>query len=425
MTTSNSPTPGHVIIVGGGVAGLEALLALQALAGDRVDLTLVSQHDWFVDRPVTVAEPFGLASAARHSVPDIVAERGARFVGATVVAVHADAHRVSCADGTELSFDTLILAPGARLSAPVADAIAFGLEGSGRAIGEMLDRLRSGEARSVAFVAPSTTGWLLPLYELALMTARELARSNVEGVAAAPPQPGGSASGAVRRRRAARAPAACWPRRGSSSSARPRTGSAAADYVVTLPLLRGPELAGVPTTPPDGFIAVDEHGQVKDSPTCTPPATGSTFRSSRVGSRRSRRMPWPSTSPPRMERASSPMPFRPVLRGMLFTGEAPLYMRSDVPGADPDVRRRLVSALVAADEDRRPLPRALPVRTRRRGGAPQAARRVRRRRHPAGRDDAAGLMSGCPGRAATQAKETSHAGEQRGAEPRQLSATAF
>ena len=199
MTTSNSPTPGHVVIVGGGVAGLEALLALQALAGDRVDLTLVSQHDWFVDRPVTVAEPFGLASAARHSVPDIVAERGARFVGATVVAVHADAHRVSCADGTELSFDTLILAPGARLSAPVADAIAFGLEGSGRAIGEMLDRLRSGGARSVAFVAPSTTGWLLPLYELALMTARELARSNVEGVAAAPPQPGGSASGAVRR----------------------------------------------------------------------------------------------------------------------------------------------------------------------------------------------------------------------------------
>ena len=149
MTTSNSPTPGHVVIVGGGVAGLEALLALQALAGDRVDLTLVSQHDWFVDRPVTVAEPFGLGSAARHSVPDIVAERGARFVGATVVAVHGDAHRVSCADGTELGFDTLILAPGARLSTQVADAIAFGSK-AGRAIREMLDQLRSGEARSVA-----------------------------------------------------------------------------------------------------------------------------------------------------------------------------------------------------------------------------------------------------------------------------------
>ena len=46
----------------------------------------------------------------------------------------------------------------------------------------MLDRLRTREARSVSFVAPTMTGWLLPLYELALMTARELVRSNVEGV---------------------------------------------------------------------------------------------------------------------------------------------------------------------------------------------------------------------------------------------------
>src|SRR5437588_5663121 len=32
-----------------------------------------------------------------------------------------------------------------------------------------------------------------------------------------------------------------------------------------------------------------------------------------------------------------PTPFRPVLRGMLFTGGEPLYMRSGVPGADPNV----------------------------------------------------------------------------------------
>ena len=30
-------------------------------------------------------------------------------------------------------------------------------------------------------------------------------------------------------------------------------------------------------------------------------------------------------------------PFRPVLRGMLFTGGEPRFMRSDVPGADPDI----------------------------------------------------------------------------------------
>ena len=335
MTTSNSPTPGHVVIVGGGVAGLEALLALQALAGDRVDLTLVSQHDWFVDRPVTVAEPFGLASAARHSVPDIVAERGARFVGATVVAVHADAHRVSCADGTELSFDTLILTPGARLSAPVGDAIAFGLEGSGRAIGEMLDRLRSGEARSVAFVAPSTTGWLLPLYELALMTARELARSNVEGVQ-------------LRLLSPEDRPLALFGDQGSQSVGRllaaagiefigSTANPVAADYVVTLPLLRGPELAGVPTTPPDGFVAVDEHGQVRGLADVYAAGDGVDFPVKQGGLAAQQADAVAEHIAAAYGASVEPMPFRPVLRGMLFTGEAPLYLRSDVPGADPDV----------------------------------------------------------------------------------------
>ena len=335
MTTSNHPTPGHVVIVGGGVAALEALLALQALAGDRVDLTLVSQHDWFVDRPVTVAEPFGLASAARHSVPDIVAERGARFVGATVVAVHADAHRVSCADGTELDFGTLVLAPGARLSAPVADAIAFGLEGSGRAIGELLDRLRSGEARSVAFVAPSTTGWLLPLYELALMTAGELARSNVEGVQ-------------LRLLSPEDRPLALFGDQGSRSAGRLLAaagiefiGSTAepvvADAVVTLPLLRGPELAGVPATQPDGFIAVDEHGQVRGLADVYAAGDAVDFPVKQGGLAAQQADAVADHIAAAYGARVDPMPFRPVLRGMLFTGEDPFYLRSDVPGADPDV----------------------------------------------------------------------------------------
>ena len=335
MTTSSRPTPGHVVIVGGGVAGLEALLALQALAGDRVDLTLVAQHQWFVDRPVTVAEPFGLASAARHSVPDIVAERGARFVGATVMAVHADAHRVTCADGTELGVDRLVLAPGARLSAPFADAIAFGLEGSGRAIGELLDRLRSGQVRSVAFVAPSTTGWLLPLYELALMTAGELARSNVEGVQ-------------LRLLSPEDRPLALFGDQGSRSAARLLAAAGiefigstadpvAADAVVTLPLLRGPELAGVPTTEPDGFIAVDEHGQVRGLADVYAAGDAVDFPVKQGGLAAQQADAVADHIAAAYGARVDPMPFRPVLRGMLFTGEDPLYLRSDVPGADPDV----------------------------------------------------------------------------------------
>ncbi len=60
MTEGDSSNPGRVMIVGGGVAGLEALIALRDLIGGRVEVTLVSQDECFVDRPRTVAEPFGL-----------------------------------------------------------------------------------------------------------------------------------------------------------------------------------------------------------------------------------------------------------------------------------------------------------------------------------------------------------------------------
>ena len=47
----------RVVVGGGGVAGLEALLALRALAGDRVRLTLVAPAAEFTYRPLAVAEP--------------------------------------------------------------------------------------------------------------------------------------------------------------------------------------------------------------------------------------------------------------------------------------------------------------------------------------------------------------------------------
>jgi sulfide:quinone oxidoreductase len=335
MTTSHSQISGQIVIVGGGVAGLEALLALQALAGDRIGLTLVSPHDAFVDRPMTVAEPFHLGSAVRHSLPELIAERGGAFVGATVAAVHADEHRVTYADGSDIGFDTLILAPGARLTAPFAGAITFGLEGSGQAIGDMLARLRSGDARSVAFVAPSSTGWLLPLYELALMTARDLARNNVEGVE-------------LRLLSPEDRPLALFGDQGSQSTGRLLAaagiefiGSTAdpvvADYVVTLPLLRGPELAGVPTASPDGFIAVDEFGRVTGLADVYAAGDAVDFPVKQGGLAAQQADAVAEHIAARYGARIDPTPFRPVLRGMLFTGDAPLFMRSPVPGADPDI----------------------------------------------------------------------------------------
>jgi hypothetical protein len=58
-------TPVDVVIVGGGVAGLEALLGLRAMAGDRVSITLAAAAHDFSYRPLAIAEPFGLGHAYR------------------------------------------------------------------------------------------------------------------------------------------------------------------------------------------------------------------------------------------------------------------------------------------------------------------------------------------------------------------------
>ena len=60
----------RVVIAGGGVAALETMVALRALAEDRVDVMLVAPDEVFAYRPLAVAEPFGSGrSRAFHFRP--------------------------------------------------------------------------------------------------------------------------------------------------------------------------------------------------------------------------------------------------------------------------------------------------------------------------------------------------------------------
>src|SRR6476646_2651742 len=104
----------RVLIVGGGVAAVEAMLALRDLAEERVDVELIAPEPYFWYAPLAVAEPFG-SQPARHFDLALLAQAcGALFSLGAVVGVDADRRAartvVGRTDGGEIPHDALVLA---------------------------------------------------------------------------------------------------------------------------------------------------------------------------------------------------------------------------------------------------------------------------------------------------------------------------
>jgi sulfide:quinone oxidoreductase len=73
--------PHRVVIAGGGVAGLEALIAIHALAGDLVTVTLVTPDEHFTIRAPSVQDPFTVGGPPkRYPLAEVAEDHGARHV---------------------------------------------------------------------------------------------------------------------------------------------------------------------------------------------------------------------------------------------------------------------------------------------------------------------------------------------------------
>jgi len=104
----------NVVIVGAGPAGLETALALRHYAVDQVTITLVAPEGEFVYRPVSVVDPFAMGSARHYRLKSIAEDLQASHVASTVVAVDPVARRVQLGAGSDLEYDLLVIAVGAR-----------------------------------------------------------------------------------------------------------------------------------------------------------------------------------------------------------------------------------------------------------------------------------------------------------------------
>ena len=359
MTRATAAQRHRVVIAGGGVAGLEALIALHTLAGEYVDLTLLDPGESFTLRALSVQDPFAPAEPRRYDLRRVCDDHGARLLGDTLAAVEPAERHVRTGDGTVLPFDSLLLALGARAAPVYPQAVTFRGTRDAEPLQALLRELEDGTARRVAFVVPPRATWTLPLYELALLTAQRVHALGLDDVELTLVTPEATAL-AVFGTEASDAVAAELRDAGveliAGGYTEAITGDALvihhgggerellADRVVALPRLEGPAPQGVPHDP-EGFIAVDQHGAVRGAAAIFAAGDGTSFAVKQGGIAAQQADAAAHAIAARAGVDVEPRPFRPVLRGRLLTGAGSRYLHQGLVGGEGDTSRASADAL--------------------------------------------------------------------------------
>ncbi len=110
---------------------------------------------------------------------------------------------------------------------------------------------------------------------------------------------------------------------------------------MALPLVRGPELQGVPAEPEFGFIPVDRHGRVDGLDRVYAAGDATSFPIKQGGLAAQQADAVAEHVAARHGARVEPSPFRPVLRGLLFAGGAERYLRAPEQGEGAAAARPL------------------------------------------------------------------------------------
>lgn len=344
---STLPDPLRVVIVGGGVAALEALAALGPTVPRRVIPTVIAGAASFRYRPLLIGEPFGMGYARRYPLDAICADHGAELIADTVVEVMPDMHEVRTAGDLLVPYDVLIVATGACTHPPFQDGITFDREISPEDFDEAMADLGDGLAPHVAIVVPDGVTWTLPAYELALRTAswgrsrhpdssvvtlltHEHAPLEAFGATVAREvQDVLDAEQVVLR-------TGVHPDVVTAAALRAAGQWIGADRIISLPLLAGPRLSGLPCDE-KGFIVTGPLGRVLEAPdvyVAGDAAAGTALKQGGLAAQQADRVVGD------IARRCGVRPGAPdeglILRGVLDTRHGPRFMRamlSDVEGS--------------------------------------------------------------------------------------------
>ena len=333
-------------MAGGGVAALEAVLALRALAGDRLAVTMLAPDEHFVYQPLSVKQPFALGEATRYPLARVAEDLGIELRRGALASVDASGRTARTSEGETISYDALLVAVGAGREPAFEHAVTFrGREDGERAHGIVQD-IEAGYVRRIAFVVPPGTAWSLPLYELALMTAgraRETS-ADVELTFVTPEESplavfGPRASEEVgcllsdAGVRVETGVQAAVERKGEVLL-RPGSRRVECDRILALPRIVGRRVEGLPSDE-NGFVPIDEHARVPGVEAVWAAGDGTAFPV-KQGGIACQQADAAAADIARLAGADvEAAPFRPVLRGQLLTGSQPRYITDSPEDAEP------------------------------------------------------------------------------------------
>jgi sulfide:quinone oxidoreductase len=330
----STDTP-RVVIAGGGVAALEACLALRdRLSAADLDITLLSPAEGFDYRPLSVLEPFGGISRWSLALATFAADQDVTVVRDALTAVGPQARVAVTGAGDEIPYDVLLVATGGHAIDAVHGALTFRGAGEGQAIRELL----STQPRSIAFAAPAGATWPLPLYELALLSAAELRRRGAatDVVLVTPEDAPLALFGAG----ASEFAADLLSRYDievvtSASAVAARAGTLElsdgrrldAEHVIALPRLLGRRIEGVPRDHED-FIPIDEHARVEGLAHvyAAGDVTSFPFKHGSLAAQQADAAAEAMLA--EIGLPIAPRPFDPVIQGVLFTDREPAYLQA-------------------------------------------------------------------------------------------------
>jgi len=333
----NPSSPTRVVIVGGGVAALEAMLAIRDLGGERVKVDVFAPRKDFVLKPLGVSEAFGYGEVLTYDLESLAERSGSSFHLRSVTLIETENRRVALRDGTEVPYDYLVVATGTKALWVIPGAKTFwGLHGQ-EVISEVIQRIAGDSPAHIVLTMPEPAVWPLPIYELALFLATEVEKSkgSQSKVTVVTPEtsplatfgPGASAIlSDLLERHSVGLVTDTTPVDFSEGTLNTMTGeSIAADEVITVPRLTGRQIDGLSFNP-EGFLTVDGFGRIEglereyaagDVISYPIKFGGVATEQADVVAASIARDAWGDPEPE---------PFRPVLRGTLLTSDGPVAL---------------------------------------------------------------------------------------------------